>query len=71
MYGQSGRYNLITNNCRHFSNRVQNYLVDKYNLQPAEAPERSATPQGSFGISTTGPAANTGAYISSPGPTGD
>lgn len=70
MIGQTGQYDLLTNNCRNFSNATQKYLVDKYNLQSSPIPNRVPTPSGALpGGSTGAPTINTGVWTSSPGPT--
>jgi hypothetical protein len=46
--GRPGNYNILTNNCRHFSNDALEYIVKKYNLKAASAPARTATPPGDY-----------------------
>jgi RHS repeat-associated protein len=68
--GQSGTYNLLTNNCRNYSNSQLQQFVNQYNLTPATAPARTPTPSGSYpGGSSGAPTTNTGVFTSSPGPT--
>ncbi|MGH6880068.1 hypothetical protein [Hypericibacter sp.] len=62
-----GDYNLLTNNCRHFSSKTLEYLLRKYNLKPAPAPARTPTPSGTYPV----PSAAAGDPLvdaSSPGP---
>ncbi len=70
MLGHKGQYNLLTNNCRNFSNATQDYLVDKYDLLLSPIPDRKPTEPGTLpGGSTGAPTTNTGVWTSSPGPT--
>jgi len=68
--GQAGVYNLITNNCRHFSNGELEYLIEKYGLRPAQPPARAITPSTrSAEDLTNGSLSDAAVWLLSPGPT--
>jgi hypothetical protein len=65
--GRPGNYNLLWNNCRHYSNDTLEYLIKKYNLKPAPAPARTPTPSGTYPVPSA-TAADPLVVISQPGP---
>lgn len=68
--GETGKYELFSNNCRHFTDRELEEIVKKFGLRKKAAPTRTATPSGSLpGGSSSAPTTNSGVSSSSPGPT--
>jgi RHS repeat-associated protein len=67
---QEGKYNLLTNNCRHWVDSTLDELVAKYNLKKSAPPVRTPTPSGYYAGGSTGkPTTNLGVWATSPGPT--
>jgi len=68
-YGKEGKYNLGSNNCRHWSNIIIDRLIAKYNLKKIKAPYRLPKPAGTLPMSSSKPTTYGGVWSSSPGPT--
>jgi hypothetical protein len=68
--GRTTKYNIISNNCRHWSNEVIHALVKKFDLHQVQSPRNYAEPRTSHTIGgSSGASASRGSVTTgSPGP---